>query len=549
VVPIYEYNAASGYDTNGNVLAYTDTVMGTWSFSYDQLNRLVTAANGGAPLAGTAAVPAPNWAQDFCWAYDSFGNRQQQSNSDQPFAAGESSSCAFNGTAYQNTWASYNAQNQITGTNASGNSVAPSYDAAGDVVNDSANQYLYDAEGRICAVSNGDGATGYLYDAAGNRVAKGGISTMSCDITTNGFSPTAGYVVGPSGEQLTEVDAADVTTTNPSGWAHTNVYAGGKLIGTYDGDPNAPSLHFHFDDPLGTRRVQTDSVGNIEQTYLSLPYGEMPVGQPLGATENHYTGKERDTESGNDYMFARYYNSATGRFLSPDWSAKEDPVPYAKLDNPQTLNLYAYVGNNPIVRSDPDGHAFGIDDLVGALAGAAVGVGTEVVKDLATGQKITSGAIAGAAVGGALMGDGIVNAPETLGGSVVAAAAVKGAAQGFISNGVQQLVDNARGNQKGFDGKSMAFSTVVGGVTGGLASKMPTLKVDGITAGRGNMQAVAQGVVTKIENGTAATMSLKTAVKGAVSTQVAVTGKTVAATYGTAVATSACKGNNGSGCK
>ena len=41
----------------------------------------------------------------------------------------------------------------------------------------------------------------------------------------------------------------------------------------------------------------------------------------------HSTGKERDAESGNDYMFARYYNSATGRFLSPDWSAKEDPVP------------------------------------------------------------------------------------------------------------------------------------------------------------------------------------------------------------------------------
>ena len=50
----------------------------------------------------------------------------------------------------------------------------------------------------------------------------------------------------------------------------------------------------------------------------------------------HSSGKERDTESGNDYMFARYYNFATGRFLSPDWSAKEEPVPYAKLDDPQT---------------------------------------------------------------------------------------------------------------------------------------------------------------------------------------------------------------------
>jgi hypothetical protein len=45
-----------------------------------------------------------------------------------------------------------------------------------------------------------------------------------------------------------------------------------------------------------------------------------------------------------------------GRWLSPDWSAKIMPVPYAKLDNPQSLNLYAYVGNNPLTRFDPDGH-------------------------------------------------------------------------------------------------------------------------------------------------------------------------------------------------
>ena len=68
------------------------------------------------------------------------------------------------------------------------------------------------------------------------------------------------------------------------------------------------------------------------------------------------TGKERDSESGNDYFGARYYASSMGRFMSPDWSAKEEPVPYAKLDDPQTLNLYAYVGNNPLTRVDADGH-------------------------------------------------------------------------------------------------------------------------------------------------------------------------------------------------
>jgi RHS repeat-associated protein len=72
---------------------------------------------------------------------------------------------------------------------------------------------------------------------------------------------------------------------------------------------------------------------------------------------SRYPDKERDTESGNDYFGARYYASSMRRFLSPDWSAKAEPVPYAKLDNPQSLNLYAYVLNNPLTKDDPDGHS------------------------------------------------------------------------------------------------------------------------------------------------------------------------------------------------
>jgi len=45
-----------------------------------------------------------------------------------------------------------------------------------------------------------------------------------------------------------------------------------------------------------------------------------------------------------------------GRFLSPDWSDKPEAVPYADLENPQSLNLYGYAGNNPLRRTDPDGH-------------------------------------------------------------------------------------------------------------------------------------------------------------------------------------------------
>jgi RHS repeat-associated protein len=76
------------------------------------------------------------------------------------------------------------------------------------------------------------------------------------------------------------------------------------------------------------------------------------------------TGKERDSESGNDYFGARYYESSVGRWLSPDWSAKEEPVPYAKLGDPQSLNLYAYVLNSPVSRFDADGHECKVCDKV-----------------------------------------------------------------------------------------------------------------------------------------------------------------------------------------
>jgi RHS repeat-associated protein len=66
---------------------------------------------------------------------------------------------------------------------------------------------------------------------------------------------------------------------------------------------------------------------------------------------SRFTGKERDAESGNDYFPARYYASSMGRFLSPDPSG----LYMADPENPQMLNLYSYVGNNPLRYTDPLG--------------------------------------------------------------------------------------------------------------------------------------------------------------------------------------------------
>lgn len=89
------------------------------------------------------------------------------------------------------------------------------------------------------------------------------------------------------------------------------------------------------------------------------------MGAATGLSENtqkvippvyKFTGKERDDETGNDYFGARYYASTVGRFMTPDWASRPTAVPYAVFGDPQSLNLYGYVRNDPVSRADLDGH-------------------------------------------------------------------------------------------------------------------------------------------------------------------------------------------------
>jgi len=138
-----------------------------------------------------------------------------------------------------------------------------------------------------------------------------------------------------------------------------NVFAGGRLLATYAG-PGESTLkagyHFHLTDWLGTQRMQTTVAGNQEEICYSYPFGDGLSCTGTDAAENHFTSKERDTEWGLDYFGARYLSSGLGRFLTPDWAAAPTAVPYAEYGDPQSLNLFAYVANNPNSGVDLGGH-------------------------------------------------------------------------------------------------------------------------------------------------------------------------------------------------
>ena len=86
--------------------------------------------------------------------------------------------------------------------------------ASCNLLDDGRNTYTYDAEGRIVTLN---GQPTYIYDAEGRRVAKYAGSTI-----------TAQYLLGLGGEQVTEL-------TGTGAWKHSNVYAGGRLLATYEG--------------------------------------------------------------------------------------------------------------------------------------------------------------------------------------------------------------------------------------------------------------------------------------------------------------------------
>jgi RHS repeat-associated protein len=279
------------------------------------------------------------------------------------------------------------------------------YDTDGNLTADGTWTYCYDQEGRLISATDGTTTASYKYDAIGRRIEKnvGGTITK--------------YVY--SGQDLIEErDSTDTVTAKC-------IYAGGidnpvaviKSTGTF----------YYQQDALGNVTALTDSTGSIVESYTYDAFGKPTIKDGSGSTISTpmqpflFTGREYDPETTLYHYRTRAYSPELGRFLQPD------SIGFRGGD----LNLYRYVSNNPVNRSD----AFGmccegqklaldianeyLDSSLDALTGAtravisaekalamavgahlvAVGVATRACVAVATGVGAAACAIAISAVG------------------------------------------------------------------------------------------------------------------------------------------------------
>jgi RHS repeat-associated protein len=195
----------------------------------------------------------------------------------------------------------------------------------------------------------------------------------------------------PSTASATESPAVTVADADPSDFAPIEPST----------DPSLPAsaanldtdIEFYHLDALGSVRMVTNRTGAVVARYDYLPFGEEVAlwvggrnqipGYGGSSISRRFTGQERDVESGLDYFKARYYSGPHGRFTSPDRSERPQPIPNTHIHDPQSLNLYAYARNSPMVNVDADGR-----DWVSGLVGAAITMGFEAHRQVKSGRSM-----------------------------------------------------------------------------------------------------------------------------------------------------------------
>jgi len=211
--------------------------------------------------------------------------------------------------------ATYNANNQQTAFGG----VTLTYDLTGNLTGDGTNTYTWDSRNRLTAVS-GPTAASFVYDAVGRRRSKTFAGTTT-SVLHDGLNPV-------------QEQTGSATVNLLTGLGIDEFFSRADTNGTMT----------LLADTLGSAVALTDNAGAVQTSYTYEPFGATAVTGSATPNVWDYTGRESDP-TGLKYYRARYYHPGLQRFIA------EDPIGFRGGD----VNLYAYVGNQPINFRDPLG--------------------------------------------------------------------------------------------------------------------------------------------------------------------------------------------------
>jgi RHS repeat-associated protein len=233
------------------------------------------------------------------------------------------------------------------------------YNTIGNITAMNGNSYTYGTKPHAVTTV---GSTSYVYDSNGNMTTRG-TQTIGWDVENRVISVTGGasFIYDGDGNRVKKTEGGqtilyinqyyekNLTTSVIT----TSYYLGGKLIAQKEGS----TLRYVHQDSLNSTSVMTTSTGTLDSSMTFYPFGDCRNSQGEIGTDRLFTGQRLD-DTGLYYYGARYYDCTIGRFISADTIVQS-------FSNPQTLNRYSYVTNNPLKYTDPSGHVNVADDWGG----------------------------------------------------------------------------------------------------------------------------------------------------------------------------------------